>query len=176
LGLAYPASGLIVIDQNAADLGWQQMDLLSVVSHELGHLIGLEDDGLNLNSIMGAELRAGQSRFLIGSSSSTDSYTSSPFAEASVRDWLAARQFSSVDSNFAKLRLERVNDQLGSADEDLRRASDHDLALLSLLESNVVPRLSNKDWNERNLTDVDDEDDLTSALEEVVDELLSAFE
>jgi hypothetical protein len=113
---------------------------------------------------------------LIGSSSSITSYTSSPLARASVRNWLEVRQFSSADSNFAKLRLDNVNDQLGSADDDLRRVSDHDLALLSLLDNNVVPHSANKDWNDRNIADEDDEDDLTSALEEVVDELLSAFE
>jgi hypothetical protein len=42
LGLAYPAERLVLIDHNAAGYGWDRIDLLSVVSHELGHLLGFD--------------------------------------------------------------------------------------------------------------------------------------
>ena len=44
LGLAYPSAGLVLIDDDAAGYGWEQIDMLSVVSHELGHIVGLDHD------------------------------------------------------------------------------------------------------------------------------------
>ncbi|MFC1603775.1 PKD domain-containing protein [Planctomycetota bacterium] len=44
LGLAYPSAGLVLIDETAADYGWDNIDVLSVLSHELGHIMGFEHD------------------------------------------------------------------------------------------------------------------------------------
>jgi hypothetical protein len=64
LGLAYP--DLVLIDSDAAGHGWSvgasdpaRMDLLTAVAHELGHVLGLEDQGADGASLMAGELSAG---------------------------------------------------------------------------------------------------------------------
>ncbi len=72
LGLAFPT--VIYIDHNAAGHGWHvglgydpphnRMDVLTVVAHELGHVLGLEDldADLHADELMAAFLTAGQRR------------------------------------------------------------------------------------------------------------------
>jgi hypothetical protein len=57
LGLAYTGSSAIQIDVDAAGRGWDQVDLLSVVTHEIGHLLGFDHD------VLGESLLPGQ-RFM----------------------------------------------------------------------------------------------------------------
>jgi hypothetical protein len=57
--LGLTAEREITIDATAAGWGWQRMDLLTVVLHELGHVLGLEDeDG---DELMGGTLGVGVS-------------------------------------------------------------------------------------------------------------------
>jgi hypothetical protein len=67
LGMASVSSHLIWIDVDAAGYGWRSggMDLLSTVSHELGHQIGLD------HGVMGTTLALG-SRYLISSGLATE--------------------------------------------------------------------------------------------------------
>jgi hypothetical protein len=71
LGLA--GSRSILLDDNALGLGWHigsgavpanQLDALTVVTHELGHLLGYgdEDTAFSGNSLMSGSLSAGLSR------------------------------------------------------------------------------------------------------------------
>jgi uncharacterized repeat protein (TIGR01451 family) len=63
LGMAYPAVNLVLIDRDAAGYGWAAngaldddgtaVDLLSTITHEFGHLIGLDHD------VMGSTLLVG---------------------------------------------------------------------------------------------------------------------
>ena len=49
----------IYIDSNAAGRGWQAMDLLSVVMHELGHVLGFDHDDAGAIPVMNGTLDAG---------------------------------------------------------------------------------------------------------------------
>ena len=78
LGLASEVSNTIWLDTNAAGHGWRidsvassqptGMDLLSVISHELGHLLGLEDldPTAHAGDLMAARLTAGTVRLPLG--------------------------------------------------------------------------------------------------------------
>src|SRR5262249_47378816 len=59
IGLNAPSS--IWISPNAAGHGWDQMDLLSVVAHEMGNVVGLQDTA-DLGRVMGTFLTAGVRR------------------------------------------------------------------------------------------------------------------
>ena len=49
----------VYIDSDAAGRGWQTMDLLSVVTHELGHLLGFDHDDAGTFGVMSETLEAG---------------------------------------------------------------------------------------------------------------------
>ena len=79
LGLASEVSNTIWLDTNAAGHGWntnphsairnpQSVDLLSVISHELGHLLGLEDldPTAHAGELMAARLSLGTRRLPLG--------------------------------------------------------------------------------------------------------------
>ena len=78
LGLASEVSNTIWLDTNAAGHGWRidsaassqptGMDLLSVISHELGHLLGLDDldPTAHAGGLMAARLSAGTRRLPLG--------------------------------------------------------------------------------------------------------------
>ena len=44
LGLAYPSTGLVLIDDTAAGYGWNNIDVVSVLAHELGHVLDFDHD------------------------------------------------------------------------------------------------------------------------------------
>jgi hypothetical protein len=72
LGMAYADE--VLIDRDAAGHGWDadgdatvdagKIDLLSVVEHELGHLLGLDDLDADAHNLMAAELSTGLRRTL----------------------------------------------------------------------------------------------------------------
>jgi glucose/arabinose dehydrogenase len=73
LGLTYPATHRVVLDEAAAGFGWSldggpgsagHMDLLSAVLHEMGHLAGLSDVDAQADptSLLAGTLAPGQSR------------------------------------------------------------------------------------------------------------------
>ncbi|MFP6612194.1 MAG: hypothetical protein VB835_07755, partial [Pirellulales bacterium] len=99
LGLASPATRTIWLDRNAAGYGWhigmtaseqptRQFDLISVLSHEFGHLLGLPDldHELHPGSVMSAQLETGLRRL-----PSKPAQLAGPFAEP-----LADRMFDFV--------------------------------------------------------------------------------
>jgi Ca2+-binding RTX toxin-like protein len=57
LGLALGVN--VYIDSDAAGRGWQTMDLLSVVAHELGHLLGFDHNDAGAVPVMNETLEAG---------------------------------------------------------------------------------------------------------------------
>jgi hypothetical protein len=110
LGLA--GSRSILLDDNALGLGWHigsgavpanQLDALTVVTHELGHLLGYgdEDAAFSGNSLMSGSLSAGMSRLpgVLVSPLST-----SPLSDRSAHDELF--------SDLGQSRRERKLDSL----------------------------------------------------------------
>ena len=49
----------IYIDSDAAGRGWQTMDLVSVVMHELGHVLGFDHDDAGTMPVMNGTLLPG---------------------------------------------------------------------------------------------------------------------
>jgi len=84
LGLAYPSKNLVLVDVTAAGYGWSEMDLLSVVSHEMGHMLGLDEgeDG----GVMAPALAAGERH--VSPENLPSRYAVSPYAFAGDVDAL----------------------------------------------------------------------------------------
>jgi hypothetical protein len=61
LALGYTEGRHVWIDSNAAGYGWSQggMDLRTVVTHELGHVLGFDHDDAALHTVMRDELDSG---------------------------------------------------------------------------------------------------------------------
>ena len=60
----------IYIDSDAAGRGWQAMDLLSVVMHELGHVLGFDHDDAGAIPVMNGTLDAG-AHYQLGTAGNT---------------------------------------------------------------------------------------------------------
>ena len=132
LGMASASTNLIWIDRDAAGMGWSAgnrngYDLLSTVTHELGHMIGLDHDH------MGGSLALGQSRL----------------------PSLAARvdQIRATDDLFAGRIESRHSDALHSSQEwSISRRSDRGNMLVATLEGLAKQPLV-KPGSSRNLID-----------------------
>lgn len=83
LGLASESTNTVWLDTTAAGHGWStspfgpaegQVDLLSVLSHEIGHLLGYDDLVGNIDDVMGAELPSGVTRLPTGLGRLFDSF------------------------------------------------------------------------------------------------------
>jgi hypothetical protein len=87
--LGYTIDRRITIDSDAAGYGWSSsgMDLVTTVTHELGHVLSLEDDEHGFE-VMDGELEAGLSRVI--EATGFDADPDRPITDGMLRD-LAAR-------------------------------------------------------------------------------------
>ena len=95
LGMA-SSSDVIWIDRNAAGYGWGDagVDLLSVVTHELGHKLGFDHDDAHLHNVMAATLAPGMPR--LPSSSLLPEYPSHDVYRSIAGPAIDTRPFDSL--------------------------------------------------------------------------------
>jgi hypothetical protein len=100
LGLGAELDGAIEIDATAAGWGWGTMDLLTVVRHELGHVLGFEHTA---DGLMEESLAAGESHDVeipaapLATDSTTSADTAGATADAAAPD--VATDISSTTTN-----------------------------------------------------------------------------
>ncbi|HKS60779.1 MAG TPA: hypothetical protein VJT13_03715, partial [Xanthobacteraceae bacterium] len=101
----------IYIDVDAAGRGWQAMDLLSVVTHELGHVLGLDHDDADTTPVMNETLDAG-AHGRLGPAGKASSGPASSFTGADVAQ--QAIDQTSSDASIATLTAtSELTDGLG---------------------------------------------------------------
>jgi hypothetical protein len=157
LGMASASSNLIWIDVDAAGYGWRSdgMDLLSAVSHELGHQIGLDHDEL------GSRLALG-SRYLVSSGLATETRLSdSPESGFSFSDDAENRTSSNsanteskqIDTSILEsFAIENVLSDLWKEEEKYEETTENEFNPV-VVENNTADDLF-ADFNEGFLDDL----------------------
>src|SRR5581483_1610954 len=121
--LGYSVGATVLIDDDAAGAGWStslalaagaHMDLVSVVEHELGHVLGLSHDDASLFPVMHEDLALGERYALLAARSepaghpvpAAQGFDASPLAlpspSGATIDWSATTGWSSALPSYAR--------------------------------------------------------------------------